>query len=1003
MYDLWEATRMAWNFLRVARSWSRGDLARALASRKRSRPAVEVLEDRTLLTVVSQGLYVNSATATNTGTFMAVHGGFVEVGVNTSLDNSGGQLTGNGGSGVFNFGTIKAGSLMLTNGSTLHDGNDSYPGTIAGSTLNLTGGSTLQGTGTLSNITVPVGSDLIVPASASQTLKGTITDNGMIELQPAASANVYLAYSGSVTLAGTGEMLLDPEVNGNHVVTPATDGSSTLTNGAGHTIECIGKGWFGTTGLGSVVNEGLLEANGGNLIVSSASATNTGILKAINGGRLAVDENTNLDDRSQGVIEAAGSTVVNSGTISGGTVELTGASTLQNGYFSSTNGPYPGVISGSTLNLTGGSKLTGLMGNPGTLKNITIAPDSALDLSSNSGQTISGTLTDDGQLTVQSGTANLANSTLEVDGTGILVMPSAADLQIGGNLIGQTQNAHGFAPQGEVLLNGSGTAVAPQLLEVMGRDLNDVAAGFQDNFAYGMLALGNDTYVRLVDKAGNTGQILQDLRAVKSDVEGLASSGIDLLGNVAKIDPQLAPLVALAGHVDSLIVEFNNNWNAWNNASGPVVSAQGTYLNAVRLLRLAYAALIKANENCPPENPPVPPVTPTDTRDTGTVFSQDPNSMVGPAGYGAQNFVADTATLPYQVNFENDPTATAPAQRVDMSDPLDPKLDWSTFQLAAVGFGSTYITIPAGLQHYDTTLNVTENGQTFEVAITLNLNPATGMFAASFQSIDPSTGLPPASLLTGFLPPEDGSGRGIGFVSFTVRPKAGLSTGTQITNVAQISFDQGQTIATDQKNDLDPTQGIDATKQALVTIDAGPPTSSIISLSPVTNSTSFTVSWSGSEPGGPGVASYDVYVSVGGGPFSPWLTGTSQTTAVYSGAFGHSYAFYSVATDPLGFRQPTPGAAQASTVLEPPLAPPVSPHPVGVTLRTRRFGKHKKLVAEVLFSGGLPAREVVAPFQKPAFQGLRAVLQDLDGDGTFDSLLFTARKGKKQVSRVVPV
>src|SRR5207247_2094547 len=103
------------------------------------------------------------------------------------------------------------------------------------------------------------------------------------------------------------------------------------------------------------------------------------------------------------------------------------------------------------------------------------------------------------------------------------------------------------------------------------------------------------------------------------------------------------------------------------------------------------------------------------------------------------------------------------------------------------GFGSTYLSIPPGLQHYDTTVNMTENGQTFGVVITLNLNPATGVFTASFQSIDPSTNLPPASLLTGFLPPEDGSGRGIGFVSFTISPKAGLVTGTQIRNVAGIS------------------------------------------------------------------------------------------------------------------------------------------------------------------------------------------------------------------------
>jgi hypothetical protein len=125
---------------------------------------------------------------------------------------------------------------------------------------------------------------------------------------------------------------------------------------------------------------------------------------------------------------------------------------------------------------------------------------------------------------------------------------------------------------------------------------------------------------------------------------------------------------------------------------------------------------------------------------------------------------------------------------------------------------------------------------------------------------------------------------------------------------------------------------------------------------------------------------------------------------VYTGDFNHSYAFYSVATGPLGFRQPIPPVAEASTLLQPPLPPLCEPpHPVSVILRPKRIGHHKKLVAEVQFTGGLPARDVLSPFQKPSFGGIRAALQDLDGDGIFDGLVFTAHKGKRQVSRSVPL
>src|SRR5262249_34030405 len=49
------------------------------------------------------------------------------------------------------------------------------------------------------------------------------------------------------------------------------------------------------------------------------------------------------------------------------------------------------------------------------------------------------------------------------------------------------------------------------------------------------------------------------------------------------------------------------------------------------------------------------------------------------------------------------------------------------------------------------------------------------------------------------------------------------------------------------------------------------------------------------------------------GPFVVWLTGTIQTSATYTGVVGHTYGFYSVATDNVGNREATPSAAQATT------------------------------------------------------------------------------------------
>src|SRR5262249_5571038 len=50
------------------------------------------------------------------------------------------------------------------------------------------------------------------------------------------------------------------------------------------------------------------------------------------------------------------------------------------------------------------------------------------------------------------------------------------------------------------------------------------------------------------------------------------------------------------------------------------------------------------------------------------IASGDPNNLVGPAGFGTQGWVAPQQTLPYSIEFENDPKkATAAAQDVTVT------------------------------------------------------------------------------------------------------------------------------------------------------------------------------------------------------------------------------------------------------------------------------------------------------------------------------------------------
>ncbi len=278
--------------------------------------------------------------------------------------------------------------------------------------------------------------------------------------------------------------------------------------------------------------------------------------------------------------------------------------------------------------------------------------------------------------------------------------------------------------------------------------------------------------------------------------------------------------------------------------------------------------------------------------------SVDPNSIQGPSGFGSGGFV-QPELFSYGIEFENKPTATAPAQTVVVTQQLDSHLDWSTFQLGNVAFGDTVVSVPSGLQSYSTTIDLTAT-LGIDVQLAASFNALTGLATWDFTSIDPATMDVPANPLAGFLPPDVSNGEGLGFVNYTIQPKSSVVTGEAIGAEATVVFDQNAPLTTAAISN---------------TIDNGPPTSSVAAL-PAHNSPTFTVSWSGADDsGGSGIASYDVYVSDNGGSYTAFQTGTTATSASFTGQVGHTYSFYSVATDNVGNVQVTPASAQATTMV----------------------------------------------------------------------------------------
>ena len=296
---------------------------------------------------------------------------------------------------------------------------------------------------------------------------------------------------------------------------------------------------------------------------------------------------------------------------------------------------------------------------------------------------------------------------------------------------------------------------------------------------------------------------------------------------------------------------------------------------------------------------------------SGAARPFDPNEFLGPGGFGAQNFVAAASLLPYRINFENYSNATAPAQFVTVQNVLATNLDLAAFELSSVGFGDRFFAVPAGSQHYERTEAMTVSGYRFQVQIEAGVNLATRTVYAYFKSLNPTNGLPPPVEI-GFLPPENGTGRGMGHLAYTVRSKTGLPTGTEIRNVASIVFDQQPAIGTDWKDPHNAGAGIDTNKQALVTIDADLPSSRMTLLPATVSSGSFEVAWGGQDVGS-GIGSYDVYYREDKGPWQVWLRGATGNSAVFKGAGNHLYGFYSVGIDNSGNRENKPAQAETET------------------------------------------------------------------------------------------
>src|SRR6185369_13504671 len=119
----------------------------------------------------------------------------------------------------------------------------------------------------------------------------------------------------------------------------------------------------------------------------------------------------------------------------------------------------------------------------------------------------------------------------------------------------------------------------------------------------------------------------------------------------------------------------------------------------------------------------------------------------------------------------------------------------------------------------------------------------------------------------GLLPPNDAQGHGLGTVSYTILPKAEVTTGATITAQARVLFN---------------TMAPQDTQVLTQTIDASAPVSTLTATQIQAGGPDYAVKWNASdEPGGSGVKHVTVYVSEDGGSYKIWLRQTQETSGIY--------------------------------------------------------------------------------------------------------------------------
>ncbi len=289
-------------------------------------------------------------------------------------------------------------------------------------------------------------------------------------------------------------------------------------------------------------------------------------------------------------------------------------------------------------------------------------------------------------------------------------------------------------------------------------------------------------------------------------------------------------------------------------------------------------------------------------------YSNDPNEIYGPVGYGDDKMISSNDRIEYKIMFENDPDlATAAAARVKITCPLHPHADSTTVSIGQYGFGDYIFEVPSMSNHYSKRHDLADSLGIW-LDVTAGIDVEKNEMYWIFQSIDPETGVAPTDAI-GFLPVNDTlTGCGEGFVTFSVISIDGMKTGDTISEQADIVFDENDDILTNVYTNM---------------FDAVAPTSiSVCDSSGVLLDYNLIFkSVATDDENGSGIRQVDLYVNIdstryelAGSMFPDSLNSADTMSFQYRLGEGSLYQFMFQAVDNVGNKEPFPNTPQISYV-----------------------------------------------------------------------------------------